>query len=251
MSMDIGMIAYGHELERRPIFRDVYRLRKTLFSEGVAPAIEVVFLIPGSLGKADFEGFQVSRSGSKHRQVLVYVDVPGAVAESDEPMPALIALARSALAYARPRLPRGAVSVDVDALAPILDAAERTLLGQRGHDLTLPAGPRDATPSSADPRAIEDEESAAAEIVLRTLDQDSVDAAFALEDEIEQRLGLDESGHVDGNEVGQGTFVIFAYGRSLAALREVVESVVLERWHRPGTRIRLFDRDTEIDTLTL
>ncbi|MES2209515.1 MAG: hypothetical protein V4515_04940 [Chloroflexota bacterium] len=250
MMMDIGMIAYGGELERRPIFRDVYRLRNTLFSEGITLAIEVVYLVPGSLGKADFEGFQVSRSRSKHRQVLVYVDVPSTVAESEEPMPALIDLARSALEYARARLPRGAVSVDVDALLPYLDAAEQTLLGERRRESILTAEPRDAKPSPDD-LSVKDQHSAGVEIVLRTLDQASVDAAFALEDEIEKRLDSGEIGHVDGNEVGRGTIVIFAYGPSLAALREAVESVVRERWHRPGARIRLLDGDTEIDTLTL
>lgn len=251
MMMDIGMIAYGGELERRPIFRDVYRLRNTLLSEGVTPAFEVVYLIPGSLGKADFEGFQVSRSRSKHGRVLVYVDVPSTVAESEEPMPALIDLARSALEYARARLPRGSVSVDVDALLPNLDAAEQTLLGKRRRESILTSELRYAKPSAEGLSAEADQDDAEVEIVLRTLDQASVDAAFALEDEIEKRLDSTKSGHVDGNEVGQGTFVIFANGPSLAALREAVESVVRERWHRPGARIRLLDGDTEIDTLTL
>jgi hypothetical protein len=52
MVVDIGMIAYGRELDRRPVFGAGRRLRNTIARGGGPALLEIVYLIPGSLGRA-------------------------------------------------------------------------------------------------------------------------------------------------------------------------------------------------------
>lgn len=54
--IDLGSIAFGPELERRRIIPEIARLRGALMPELTPPTIEIVYFIPGSLGKADFDG---------------------------------------------------------------------------------------------------------------------------------------------------------------------------------------------------
>ena len=75
--------------------------------------------------------------------------------------------------------------------------------------------------------------------------------AFALESELEERLEAQSIGYVDGNEVGGGIFEIFAYGRSLDALRHTVLMVVREGWTWSGATVSLLDGDVEIERVTV
>lgn len=257
--IDLGSIAFGPELERRRVIPEITRLRGALMPELMPSTIEIVYFIPGSLGEADFEGLQLSRSRAKSRHILVYVDVPRDVAESDEPMPALIDLARSAIEYARGAgsgKSRSATSqsVDFDALLEALNRAAGSILGS-----SLVPRPRgDRAPVVVEPDAQEagiqnrDNSQRAGVVVGLRIgnDRSALGAAFALEDELEQRLEATHSGYVDGNEVGQGTFDIYAYGPSLTKLRSEVESLVRHRWTRAGATLRILDGDDRVETLT-
>ncbi len=65
--IDLGIIANGPGLMRRPIVRDIRRLREVLRVPEVKPIIEFVYVIPGRLGRADFEGFELARCRTGHR----------------------------------------------------------------------------------------------------------------------------------------------------------------------------------------
>lgn len=249
--MDIGLIAYGRELERRPIFREVRRLRNALVTEGVPPAIEIVYIVPGSVGGADFEGFQKSRSRTGSRHPLVYVDVPSAVAESDDPMPALVDLVRMALEFARSsgaqeRASKDMRALDFDDLFRSLDAAASLLEPGAARSPKLVA--RTARSRAALDES--DDEDHAGVVVQLTVGDDpsAVSAAFQLEDELAQQLEATGAGYVDGNQVGQGTFEIFAYGRSLPALRDAVSAFVRDRWSAGGATVRPLDGDDKVRT---
>lgn len=229
--IDIGSIAYGPELERLPILRDLERLSQVLRGEpDIEPKLELAFVIPGSLGGPDFRDFK----GSRRRQggrTIIFIAVPGSVAMSESPIPELVDLAFAAISYAvdANRIPRS----ELHALRSEL----RYAAAQLGVDVaySVSRGIKSESVSDADPESI-------VELVLVTPDRRAVGDAFDLEDALVEHLAASSAGYVDGNEVGDGIFTIFAVGRELPRLREAVQTITRSHWSRPGAVLRLLDR---------
>ena len=105
------------------------RLEQVLHADARAPVLGIIYMVPGSLGRAEFDGFQVRR-GSAPQLMDVFVAVPDDVAHSSEPMAALIDLARQAVAHAGARW---ADHQDHSSLADLerqLDRAAGALIGR-------------------------------------------------------------------------------------------------------------------------
>jgi hypothetical protein len=91
----------------------------------------------------------------------------------------------------------------------------------------------------------------AIEVTLVLDGSEDLDRAFALEAVLDEELRAAGLGYVDGNEVGDGEFVIFTYGPKLPELREAVKAAMRARWRPGGAVLRLFQDDEEAGTLTL
>lgn len=251
MMIDVGSIAFGPEVERQPIIAEISRLREALMPDDGSPMIEVVYFIPGSLGHADFEQFEVRRSRSGNGRLLVHVAVPSDVAASDAPMPALIDLARSAIEFGtRHRSGRksGASDVhDVDVLLASLTRAALKVSDTGVADTErIRIRPFEPTPHDQDHHE--------AGVIIRLMlgdNRTNLSAAFELEDRLGERLEATGIGYVDGNEVDLATFEIHAYGPEVQSLRGVVEPIVREHWIGKLATLRLFDGDQEVATLEL
>jgi len=239
--IDIGSIAYGPELKRRPILRELERLSQILRkSPDPRASIELAFVVPGSLGQADFRGFEMARRRGGERTTIVFIEVPRDVAESPAPLSALLELARQGLVVAASSS-RGksnsTIAPDTDVLTDELQRASEA----------LGVPPRSQAPPATDhaveitSRTTRGPEEAGLEIEFEVPDSRAIDEAFELEQLLEDRLSAAQVGYVDGNEIGQGRFTIFTYGPRLDALREVVEPLVRERWRRAGVDLRLTD----------
>ena len=116
------------------------RLEQVLHADARAPVLGIIYMVPGSLGRAEFDGFQVRR-GSAPQLMDVFVAVPDEVADSSEPMAALIDLARQAVTHAGTRWD----SPDRSSLADLerqLDRAERAMLGHGTPGPTKPPAAR-------------------------------------------------------------------------------------------------------------
>lgn len=244
--IDIGIIAKGRRLMHRPAANAIHRLLLELRQDQEQPTIELVYIIPGELGKADFEGFEFARR--KDATPVVFIDVPANVAEAgpEEPVAAIIDLARSALEFARGSLAGRPDAPDLDPAAKRLDAAQEALLGKAtdtrpgtkvGSRPVLPRAGREPQPDS----------DAVVEVTLSVDDQAAIERAFRLEDALEIALTDSNAGYVDGNEIGGGTFRIFIYGPSPPLLRDTVTKLVSDHWSLTSAEIRSFDGDKEVD----
>jgi hypothetical protein len=250
--IDVGSIAFGPEVERQPILSEISRLRGALMPDEGSPSIEVVYFIPGSLGGAEFDTFEVRRSRSDKGRILVYVAVPPNVATSVAPMPDLIALARAAIEFgAGHHATRGsdAMSVhDRDALLASLAAVEERLspgsFARQGDEVRR----RGAN------RRVEQSKQGEASVTIRLplgVGGAHLDDAFDLEDRLETELEGAGVGYVDGNDIGQETFQIFVEGPDVQKLRAVVEPVVRKSWTGSNGSMTLFDGDTVIAEVRL
>ena len=250
MTIDLGFIAKGPGLMGRPIVRDIRRLREELRVADERPIIELVYVIPGRLGGADFDGFELARSQAANRHHVVFIEVPPELAKSTAPMASLLELGRQAIAYARATIATSkGRSLDFEALLKLLDDVQRRLTPTMRDSSISSTEP---TSSAPPPRRRPSPEEPSIEVILAVADSSAIDAAFDTEEALHEGLKRSGVGYVDGNEVGQGEFTIFVYGPDLASLRRSTESVVRERWTRPGARLRLSDsQGDEVETVTL
>lgn len=246
--IDIGVIAFGPELQDRPILHELSRLGRAL-SGAEAAAFEIAFIIPGSLGRGESDSeFEVVAHGGRRRRVQVFVVVPADVIAADDPMAALMDLARSAVEIARTSgaHPRGGGLLDYQLLLSALDAAEAALVPSRESPSRSPS-PRTI------PRHVANDGRAEAGVVVQLLLEERTDAMAAardLEDDLARMLEMTGAGYVDGNQIGQGVVEIFAYGPVLADLDKVVVDAVRSRWGT-GATLRLLDGGDEVDLITL
>jgi hypothetical protein len=247
------MIAKGRRLMRLPVANAIHALLMTLRQEETSPEIELVFIIPGELGKADFDGFEVDRA--RAGRTLIFIDVPRAVADAhlDEPVQVVIDLARQALAYGRAALTGQPDSPDFDAAERLLDGAASVMLGDSnarryepresgiwgGGDPIdgAPIGPESGSLDSIQATGMTPSESNVT-ITLDTPDGGSLDDAFDFSAALEDRLERESAGYIDGNEVGQGQFTIYVYGPDVKSLRRCVNSVVDELSYRSRVTVR-------------
>jgi len=139
----------------------------------------------------------------------------------------------------------GGRAVNVDELIEGLDVAAARL------DLPPSSGP---IPLSTPPTlaiGADKGERAGIEVHLRVNGREAIDKAFELEGLIAERLESDAAGYVDGNEVGNSDFTIYAYGPDMVLLRASVEAVVRDRWAQPGVVLRVLDNEEEVETVAL
>lgn len=250
--IEIGMITFGREVARHRIFSDLNRLRDSLNMTGARvtgenPELELVFVVPGSAGKADFERFEVGRRGTRSLWPQIYVAVDEGVATSSDPLEDLFDLAHSAVDFGRTRIGRPSESIDVTRYHDAISAAESILGVHRDRTTREPAR------ESLDSNEIEfDDARAGIEIVLRLHgDRQALEDAFRLEVEVGDHLASINAGFVDGNEIDGETFVVFTYGPVLNDLRIEVEAFVRARWTRAGAKLRLLEGYDEVETLEL
>lgn len=234
--IDLGIIAKGPGLMRRPIVRDIRRLREALRAADVETVIELVYVIPGRLGGADFDGFELARSRVGNRHHIIFVEVPSEAVKVAEPMMVIADLGRRAIEFAQASIPRSRASlIDFQEILRAFDDVAARIIGTDYMPLPSPsetvAGWR--SESRLRPRS---EIDASIEISLPVPDRAALDGAFQLERSLQDALEGSGIGFVDGNEVGDGAFVIFIHGRSLPRLRRVVKSVLEDKWTRgPAT----------------
>jgi hypothetical protein len=248
--IDIGSIAHGPELERRPVLQDANRLAQALRTSEPA-AIELVFVIPGTVGGPDFSGFELRWRRSPRRVPIIFVEVSRDLAASDEPMSQLIDLAQAGLEFARTEVDPARTpdrNLDVDALLESLEQSAVALLG--AHALARHSA-GSARPVSAMPRRPDDDR-VAAEIHLPLGNRaDAVDEAFMVEDALERLLEGRDIGYVDGNEVGTTDVVIYAFGTLLEPLRAAAVDAVRANWSRGGASILMLAGGEEMDRISV
>ncbi len=243
MIIDIGSIAYGPELEKKPIMRDLERLSRALRVGTDQPLIDLTFVVPGSLGGADFSGYQVSRRGGR---TIVFIEVPHEVAGAPDPLPRLVSLARGGINLAASSMRPKSQLVLKQGEAEVLLAELERAAAQLG--LSPSAGQSPALVAAlAEPAAATLESTV---IVTLPISNDSTfDEAFALEDALQERLEQEGVGYVDGNEVGDGEVRLFCVGTDADLVRAVVAATVRSRWRYPGVTVRVeADDDREIST---
>ncbi len=225
--IDIGSIAYGPELRRKPIMRDLERLSRLLREASGDPVLEVAYVVPGSLGHADFDGFEI-RARRDRGVPIVFVSVPPSIVEEADPLAALIDLARQAAAVAADK---GRLSVE-DRGAALLSLDRATVeLGLGAVDRPDELG--------AEPSVCVAAQEPGIEVVLPVTDRTAIGAAFALEAALHDRLVTGRVGYVDGNDVGDGEFAIYVYGPDLGKLERAVAEVVRAQWRLPGAALRV------------
>ena len=241
---------------------------------GDAWSLEIVFEIPGSLGAPDFVGVRTGRVSPGQRLAQVIVAVPDRVARSPEPDLALIDLAAQAVEFGSAEVQKHGGKLHAEELRRALEVA-RLAIESDG-----PAGPRPMTPAELDQDAIladvmaelglsmppdrldrgkepmseagVGDGGARIEIELSIGDDHSaLEDAFDLEARIASELESRQGGQIDGNEIGQGKFTIFAEGPVVAPLLDVATHVVSANWTRPGVVIRQFIGSDEMPELHL
>lgn len=235
--IDIGSIAYGPELSRRPIMGDIERLSQALRSTPSESdqVVEVAFVVPGSLGGADFDGFQIKKRRGPTKGMIVFVSIPDNLARNEAPLQRLISLTRRAIEHAL-----------VGSNAPLANGAAPHLRDlQRAAD-TLGV-PWDETGSHVEPSSVRDtprtDAELGVELVLPIAGAADLDAAFEFEELLGrhiERLGV---GYLDGNEVNGKTFTIHAYGLDLDELRSAVQTAVARSWSGGPTRLDALGTD--------
>lgn len=87
----IGNVFHGPELPGSVIYNVLTKVAKTIqvsrgdFQLGLDPAVNVVFVVPGSMGCPDWEETREGKYSSAKKLLLVEVAVPDKVAQSEDP----------------------------------------------------------------------------------------------------------------------------------------------------------------------
>ena len=66
--------------------------------------------------------------------------------------------------------------------------------------------------------------------------EDEVQRLFKLEDELKKAIEHSHVGEYDGNEIGEGTFTMYAYGPSTDKLFDVAQPILAKYRLPPGSR---------------
>ncbi len=237
--VDLGIIAKGPGLMRRPIAREIRRIRDAVWRDDGEPVLEFAFVLPGRLGRADFEGFELRRSEGARGHDIVFIEVPTELVQSRDPLAGLIVLLDGAVAFARAHGRNSSSQLDeiLDRLKQVANPVGGSILaGDRG----LSAASKTPPPG----RVVVEEPRL--EVSLPIPDEAALGEAFQFERLLDDSLKAAAAGHVDGNEAGDGEFVIFAYGPSIERLRAVVDDEIRRHWSGGNARTAAFE-DSSID----
>lgn len=269
--MGVGMIAHGPELRAMAVDGAIDRLADFFTDRSVtgdAWNLEIVFDVPGSLGASDFVGVRTGRVSPSQRRAQVLVAVPNEVARSDEPDIALIDLAAEAVEVGLIEVQKRGGYLDKHGLHQALENA-RAAVERDG-----PAGPTPMTPAELDQDALladamaelgqsksshrlDDDQGSlrqadpgdvGARIDIELTigdDRSALEDAFELEARIASELESTQRGMIDGNEIGQGKFTIFAEGAAMSPLVDMATRLIRDSWTQPGVVIRQFGGSDE------
>ena len=251
-----GFIAKGPGLMNRPIARSILEMSRLAEREGAAPVLDLAFVLPGRMGRQD-SPFELQSGGGR---LVVFIAVPDALVKSDEPAPGLVDLARSAIDFASATPKRG-LQIPFDNLRGELERVAHEVLGdayRRSLSASGVSRPTEAFASTgAKPEWSEPADSPRfdahgwIQVVLDAPDRSSIDAASEFEGRIAAGVAADGVGEVDGNEIGEGAYVIFIHGSDVASLQASVGRNVRASWKRPGATMRLLGHDDEGDGVRL
>ena len=220
--IDVGIIAGGGGLMRRPIVTELQRLRRALADPPAQPVLVLVYWVPGHAGRAEFDGFELARSRTGSRHVIAYIEVPAAIVRAESPIADLIESGRRAIAFAKASL--GAPTrdaLDFDTLVETLDEAGSLLVGSNRFSTLAPESALakvSPTPSGHETRLTVRQRSRS---FLRSSTAGPASSIRAGARYSGSRGEL-RFGYVDGNEVGQGEFKVLLYGPELEPLRMMV-----------------------------
>lgn len=250
--IDIGSIAYGPEVERLPILGELERLSQELrASPEPEPSVEIAFVLPGSLGGADFQGFKLDRRRGGARNVIIYVDVPASVVIAKQPLADLVRLADAAIRFGVDNVgTKGGRLTASDGKSLLLE------LSRAAARLGVPQPVASDHPEGRDHRApahssATSDAEATVEVTLVATNPGAIEEAFIFEQTLADSLATGSVGSIDGNEIGGGEFTIHAMGRDLERLRTAIVDLVRERWTQ-GATVRLHDATgNEVETLIL
>ncbi len=135
--ISIGAHFRGPELEGSPIDKRLSSAMKAViaecrdFRDGSAPAVNVVFYVPGSLGGFDIPKIEASRFSRKQQLLLVAVPVPEAVAAAGGSVEFVIdALHKANTIAAEVFAKKGAQSFDLAKAEAIVEKVKDVLLAQ-------------------------------------------------------------------------------------------------------------------------
>lgn len=229
--IELGIIGKGPEVRKKPVVKEIHRLRDVLSEMDRGPLIELAFVIPGRLGQPDFDGFELSRRRGPNALDIVFVAVPPELANAQSPMAGLVQLGLQAIDYARSRSLLD--PSDFDELENELKrAAARFDFGVEHQPRQHAQRPHRTRrlEVSADPEI-------GVEVTLAIRDRATLDDAYRVETALEEHLRQAALGYVDGNEIGEGLFIVYVYGPPSAALPRAVEDVVKAHWVHGNSRI--------------
>lgn len=219
--IQVDTILRGPELDRRPISAALQELSKWFRALDALPdySLELLYIVSGSLGKAEFEGFKIgARSASKLR-LRILIAVPDDIAADEDPRDALIALAARGVRTVQSAATWFPVDQAVEALTSAAmrssDTHNRASINTREGDT--------ADETSAWPLAGVGD----VQVELR-VDADSgrVQEVLSFESRLGAILSEYDIGILDGNEVGSGQVAWFVVTRNLDRLLEVVVPVI-------------------------
>ena len=236
--VDLGIIAKGPGLMRRPIAEnsDAFAMRSGETTESPCLSSPLCF-------QADWAAriLKVLNCVDQKARVdtIVFIEVPTELVQSRDPLAGLIVLLDGAVAFARAHGRNSSSQLDeiLDRLKQVANPVGGSILaGDRG----LSAASKTPPPG----RVVVEEPRL--EVSLPIPDEAALGEAFQFERLLDDSLKAAAAGHVDGNEAGDGEFVIFAYGPSIERLRAVVDDEIRRHWSGGNARTAAFE-DSSID----
>jgi hypothetical protein len=267
--IETGVVEYGPEVRGLPATRAIRRLRSLLreHSDAGSPSrVEIVYVIPGSLGRADFRGVMPGHASKRDRKVQVLVAVPEELVHADAPEAALVKLTRQAVARGADQAKKLGIPLNsseamrvVDQAAaalsrlgpanagPQLDDEVDGLVAEAERELGLSPAPANDASSRPAPHGQDDHN---IEVHLPISNGVDLDSYFELEEQVRAIVAEEGDGRVEGNEVGDRDFVIFLSGQNPRGLAERLRQIVRRIETPPGSHvvIRGSGVDDEPDT---
>ena len=133
MTLHIGMITGGPDAEHSrfdAIERTIARLVIGTRDESpiaIGGSVDLVFHVPGSITKPDYEGIRTGRFSRKDEMIQIQVSVPEEVVNSEDPAPFIFASMREAVEMAHPAFKSTGIAFSVPEYMAFIDVIEKKL----------------------------------------------------------------------------------------------------------------------------